>query len=519
MLKMAVPLSSLHFSRHPASFTREGTPRLSDELRIRKRVGHPGQHTSPPLHWPSQVHGRAFVATGKNSDAVSRRLVYARFEEDFTSFEPASDVEGSQSDSPVADETERLDLGVLEQDGDASSPMELEVSSSKEGTVKGMINGASELQSLGPKTRVGAGFWIAALLFLSSCGTLLLIDSYIWRVIRKPLAAFYLTYPFLLSTVLTGYLGYLSVPFLKRIKASQIFREEIKASHVSKVGIPTMGGLFFVPVGIGVARFVTGFVSDEVWGVAVATLAFAAIGLLDDGLTAWRSVKYGLPGWMKFVLQLACGAWFAFWLNSSTLPSPYKMRTIVPLPAPLGLWYAGKWYLPLTVFCFASMSNGVNLTDGLDGLAAGTAAIAFIAMSIAVLPIYPALGVFGTSMAGACMGFLVHNRHKASVFMGDTGSLALGAALAAMAACTGMFLPLFIASGVFVVETLSVVGQVAYFKLTRKLYGKGRRWLRMAPFHHHLELLGVKEPVIVMCAYAIAFVHGIVAAYVALISA
>lgn len=183
MLKMAVPLSSLHFSRHPASFTREGTPRLSDELRIRKRVGHPGQHTSPPLHWPSQVHGRAFVATGKNSDAVSRRLVYARvgllapsaevllaagghdhpglmlcsycwqFEEDFTSFEPASDVEGSQSDSPVADETERLDLGVLEQDGDASSPMELEVSSSKEGTVKGMINGASELQSLGPKTR------------------------------------------------------------------------------------------------------------------------------------------------------------------------------------------------------------------------------------------------------------------------------------------------------------------------------------------------------------------------------
>ncbi|KAF6167520.1 hypothetical protein GIB67_031721 [Kingdonia uniflora] len=136
-------------------------------------------------------------------------------------------------------------------------------------------------------------------------------------------------------------------------------------------------------------------------------------------------------------------------------------KALVPLPA-LGLIYLGNLYPILTTFCFVSMGNGVNLTDGLDGLAGGTAALAFIGMSIAVLPICSDLSIFGASMAGACVGFLMHNRYKASVFMGDTGSLALGGALAAMAACTGMFFPLFISSGIFVVEASSVIMQVSF---------------------------------------------------------
>ncbi|KAK4751229.1 hypothetical protein SAY87_004711 [Trapa incisa] len=165
------------------------------------------------------------------------------------------------------------------------------------------------------------------------------------------------------------------------------------------------------------------------------------------------------------------------------------------------------------------MGNGVNLTDGLDGLAGGTAALTFVAMSIAVLPICADLAIFGASMAGACAGFLLHNRYKASIFMGDTGSLALGGALAAMASCTGMFFPLFISSGIFVIEALSVVIQVSCFKATKRLWGTGLRILRMAPFHHHLELCGMKEPSIVAGAYVVSAFLSLFAAYVGLTSA
>lgn len=191
---------------------------------------------------------------------------------------------------------------------------------------------------------------------------------------------------------------------------------------------------------------------------------------------------------------------------------------MVPLPVPLGLICLGRLYPFLTSFCFVSTANGINLTDGLDGLAGGTATLAFIAMSIAVLPICSELSIFGASMAGACAGFLLHNRYKASIFMGDTGALALGGALASMAACTGMFLPLFISSGVFVLEALSVILQVSFFKTTKYFRGTGVRLFRMAPLHHHLELCGVKEPVIVAGAYAFSCILALSAGYVGLTS-
>ncbi|RVW16675.1 Phospho-N-acetylmuramoyl-pentapeptide-transferase-like [Vitis vinifera] len=302
-----------------------------------------------------------------------------------------------------------------------------------------------------------------------------------------------------------------------------------------------MGGLFFVPIGIVVAKSMC-FSSIEVSRVATATLAFAAIGLFDDVLSHVKNHNSGLSAWIRILLEVAAGTWFSFWLDTTNMSSPYCMKMLVPLPAPLGLVCLGKYYLFLTTFCFVSMGNGVNLTDGLDGLAGGTAALAFIGMSISVLPICPGqigflstfdsylgykgatvlgddLAVFGASMAGACFGFLLHNRYKASVFMGDTGSLALGGALAAMAACTGMFFPLFISSGIFVLETVSVIMQVSYFKTTKFFQGAGRRLFRMAPFHHHLELCGLKEPIIVAGAYVISCWLAVVAGYVGLISA
>lgn len=189
---------------------------------------------------------------------------------------------------------------------------------------------------------------------------------------------------------------------------------------------------------------------------------------------------------------------------------------VVPLPLPLGLVCMGSSYLLLTSFCFVSMAKGVELTDGLDGLAGGIAALSFIGMSIAVLPICSDLAVFGASMAGACVGFLFHNRYKASVFMGETGTLALGGGLAAMAASTGMFFPLLISSGVIVLEALSVILQVSYFNTTKRLHGFGRRLFKMVPLHYHLESCGIKEPVIVAGAYIISCILMLYAGYVGL---
>ncbi|MBA0599091.1 hypothetical protein Gorai_005328 [Gossypium raimondii] len=358
--------------------------------------------------------------------------------------------------------------------------------------------------------------------------------------------------------------GYVGIPLLRIFKFYQIVKKIGPEKYLTKKRTPTMGGLFFIPVGIAVARFATGFSSAEVGATAAATLAFATIGLLDDALGSTKQKSNGIDPLLRLLLEAAVGIWFSFWLDSTRLSSPYGMyiflKMLVPLPAPLGLLCLGKFYLLLTPLCFVSMGKGVNITDGLDGLAAGTASLAFIGMSIAVLPICPAyslaiaaitflkthdstfelhhpddylpsskrnvispspseLSVFGTAMAGACIGFLFHNQYKAGVIMGDTGSSALGGALAAMAACTGMFFPLFIASGLFVLEASSVVMQVVYFKATKQYHGSGSRLFKMAPLHHHLELCGLQEPMIVAGAYAVSSVLALCAAYIGLKSA
>lgn len=368
---------------------------------------------------------------------------------------------------------------------------------------------------------------ITILLFAVLFGALLLLDLVLLLKFSHPLmkvshtGGFHIhhvigssfTCPFLLSAAMTILLGCICVPFLKEIKAHQIFRTEGPSSHFSKMGTPTMGGLFFIPVGLIVSGFITHFFSLELYGLITATLAFGAIGLLDDVLVMVKKCNYGLPGWCKLWLQVCVGIWFYLWLESASLQTSLQLNTVVLLPLPFHHWNLGKWYLPLTAFCFASMSNGVNLTDGLDGLGAGTAAAAFVGMAFAVLHVNPAVGIFGVSMAGACVGFLVHNHHKAAVFMGDTGSLALGGALAAMAAYTGMFLPLFIVSGVFFLETVSVMLQVFYFKITKKVKGVGQRLFKMAPLHHHLELTGVREPTIVAGAYVMACFLALVGGY------
>ncbi|KAL0925692.1 hypothetical protein M5K25_004057 [Dendrobium thyrsiflorum] len=368
-------------------------------------------------------------------------------------------------------------------------------------------------------TQIPGGVLMNAGLITSLVVFLLAIDWSLWRNAKLPLEPFYFSRPFLISAALSGFAGWLYIPIADKMKIHQILREEGPRTHSSKKGTPTMGGLFFIPIGIAVASQMSNYkYSWLVSGSILATLAFAGIGLIDDLLSCIKGHNYGLPGWIKFSLQVAVGACFSFWLDSVHTSMPYDMKLSVHLPQPFGLVYLGKYYLALTTFCFASMANGVNLTDGLDGLAGGVAAWAFIGMSIAILAISPDLAVLGASMAGACVGFLFHNRYKASIFMGDTGSLGLGGALATMACCTGMFLPLFISSGVFVMEVLSVICQVLFMKVTRKLFGVRRRIFRMSPIHHHFELCGHKEPVIVASAYFISCILALIAGYIGIIS-
>eukprot|EP00250_Pteridium_aquilinum_P003764 c14060_g1_i1 orf=1-1233(-) len=311
------------------------------------------------------------------------------------------------------------------------------------------------------------------------------------------------TFLFLMSAVITALLGCMCIPFLRRQKAYQILRKEGPSTHVSKAGTPTMGGLYFILVGVTIAAIAGHSSSAQLNGLLAATLVFGAIGFLDDVLGLIKKHNYGLPWWCKLFLQAIAGIGFSYWHESTGLPTPVQVKTLVLFPQPFSHLNLGNWYRLFTAFCFASMSNGVNLTDGLDGLAAGTAAAAFLGMTLAMWHTFPAVAIFGVSMAGACVGFLVHNHHKASVFMGDTGSLALGGALAAMAASTGLFLPLLICSGIFFVETVSVILQVSYKKWMKKRTGVAKRLFRMAPIHHHFELGGVKETTIVAVAHAV----------------
>jgi len=192
---------------------------------------------------------------------------------------------------------------------------------------------------------------------------------------------------------------------------------------------------------------------------------------------------------------------------------------LVPLPPPLGLAFIGKVYLVLAATCSLSMGTAVTLVDGLDGLAGGIAALALIGLSVAALPICSELSVFGASMSGACTGFLFHNRYRASIVMSRVGSFALGGAVAAIAACSGMFLPMLIACSLFFIELLFAILQVPFRMATNSFGGTNIHPLQIRPSHYYLRLWGIKEPYIVAGAYLISCFLTLLAGYLGLVSA
>lgn len=270
----------------------------------------------------------------------------------------------------------------------------------------------------------------------------------------------------------------------------QRIREDAPSRHQTKAGTPTMGGLLLIFAIAAAALLVAGTDRTVLFGLAVMG-AFGAVGLLDDLLAMKHNRNLGFRARERLAMQIALG----LALGYLAARNPWLGTEInVPGVGPLDL----EWgYVIFAALLYVGFTNAVNLSDGLDGLAAGLVAVAaFGLVVVALTALLPSAAVLGAAVAGACAGFLRYNAHPARIFMGDVGSNALGGALAALAIVTKSEIALLLIGGVFVAEAASVMLQVAYFKLTG-----GRRIFRMSPLHHHFELVGWPEPVIVRRFY------------------
>ncbi|SDH90951.1 phospho-N-acetylmuramoyl-pentapeptide-transferase [Alteribacillus bidgolensis] len=306
--------------------------------------------------------------------------------------------------------------------------------------------------------------------------------------------------------ILTVIFSPLFIPLLKRLKFGQSIREEGPKSHIKKGGTPTMGGVMIL-LSILVVTLIIQAVkmefSTEAFLLLLVTIGFGLLGFLDDFIKITKKRNLGLTSKQKLAGQLVIAFIFFLVLNNG------NFDTSVSIPGTSWSLEFGWFYVVLVIVMLVGASNAVNLTDGLDGLLAGTGAIAFGAF--AVLAWNADMGeaaVFASTVVGAVLGFLVFNAHPAKVFMGDTGSLALGGAIASLAILTKLELLLILIGGVFVAETLSVIMQVLSFKL------RGKRIFKMSPIHHHFELTGWSEWRVVVTFWAVGMVCAVLGIYI-----
>ncbi len=349
----------------------------------------------------------------------------------------------------------------------------------------------------------------------------------------------YITFRAVMAALTALLIGLAAGPYVIRrlteLKIGQPIREYAMESHLSKSGTPTMGGVLIL-IGIAVATMLWSDWSNRfVWIVMIVTFGFGAIGWVDDWRKVVRKDPEGMRSGEKYFWQsligLSAALYLVFsisessnykvvelfwsWISSGfDLSLPPKAGLMLPFMKEVSYPLGVLGFVILTYLVIVGSSNAVNLTDGLDGLAIMPVVMVGSALGVfayvtgssvysryLIIPYIPGAGellIFCAAMAGSGLAFLWFNTHPAQVFMGDVGALALGAALGTVAVIVRQEIVLSIMGGIFVVEALSVMVQVSYFKYTKKKYGQGRRILRMAPLHHHFEKIGWPETQVVV---------------------
>lgn len=293
--------------------------------------------------------------------------------------------------------------------------------------------------------------------------------------------------PVLISFAISAILGPIVIPFLKRLKVGQTERKELE-SHLKKNGTPTMGGLMILASIIITSLF---YVKDypRIIPILFMTVGFGVIGFLDDYLKVVLRRSDGLLPWQKMILQFVVTTVFAVYMVRY---SGIELTMLIPFSG--GKYLNIGWLaIPLLYFAVIGTVNGVNFTDGVDGLVSSVTIMVATFFSVVEIGTNAGIAPITCAVAGALLGFLLFNVYPASVFMGDTGSLALGGFVVATAYMLQMPLYILIVGLIYLAEVISVMVQVTYFKYTKKKTGVGKRIFRMAPLHHHFELGGWSE--------------------------
>ena len=326
-----------------------------------------------------------------------------------------------------------------------------------------------------------------SLLLLNIC--VLIVNSYIFK-------DYIFIGIFLLSFLVSSLSTKKGLRIIKKLKLLQNIRPEGPCIHQTKKNTPTTGGIFIViPFLILLLIISIKIYSFKIFLLYFSTFGFFSIGFLDDYLSIKNKNNTGLKPYQKLILQCLISSIFIYLASEKNYIDPLIM-------------FSNNWgintnfmIIPISFFTLIGLSNSVNLTDGLDGLATGCSSIAFYGLGTEILlkgeKELIIFSILCYAMSGLCLGFLQFNKYPAKIFMGDTGSLSIGAILGSIAILTNSFFMLFIVSGIFILESLSVIIQVSFFKITKKIFNQGKRIFLMTPIHHHYELKGVKEEKIV----------------------
>lgn len=316
---------------------------------------------------------------------------------------------------------------------------------------------------------------------------------------------------FLIATfILTAILGKIIIPILKKIKVGQSIRAEGPRAHLKKQGTPTMGGIMMIISIIIMTTIYCIFFAEtqenviQILAVSIASIGFGIVGFIDDFKKVVLKNTEGLNPKLKMFGLLIISVIYTMFLVNYVNIGTDIIIPFINYNLNLPLWI----FIPFTILVMLSATNAVNLTDGVDGLAGSVSAIMITAISIIALKLgFTGISVFGAILVGCCAGFLIYNFHKAKVMMGDTGSLLLGGVVSSMMIYLKLPLLLILIAIIPVIETMSVILQVLYFKKT------GKRLFRMSPLHHHFELTGWRENRVVVVFSLITFIASTIAVF------